>query len=128
MKRILWVMLMKSLDGWFNVLMKAWRKQQLLVYSNYILIDLALKKNDRLDHCKIWLSDVSWEESAWDNSNSFMEGIMEIDLVLDMSSMQKLIGNTKMFVEIYLFDLDLPNLLFNTNSAKTFSLLCCIRT
>lgn len=26
---------------------------------------------------------------------------MEIDLVLDMSSMQKLIGNTKMFVKIY---------------------------
>ena len=57
-----------------------------------------------------------------------MEGIMEIDLLLDMSSMQKLIGNTKMFVEIYLFDLDLLNLLFYTNSAKTFSLLRCIIT
>ena len=92
-------------------------------------MDMALKKkkkNVRLDHCKIWPSDVSWEESAWDNS--FIEGIMEIDLVLDMSSMQKLIGNTKMFVEIYLFDLDLLNLLFYTNSAKTFSLLRCIRT
>ena len=53
---------------------------------------------------------------------------MEIDLLLDMSSMQKLIGNTKMFVEIYLFDLDLPNLLFYTNLAKTFSLFRCIRT
>ena len=91
-------------------------------------MDMALKKkkNERLDHCKIWPSDVSWEESAWDNS--FIEGIMEIDLVLDMSSMQKLIGNTKMFVEIYLFDLDLPNLLFYTNLAKTFSLFHCIRT
>lgn len=53
---------------------------------------LKKKKNERINGCKIWLSDVRWEESAWDNS--FMEGIMEIDLVLDMSSMQELIGNT----------------------------------
>jgi hypothetical protein len=31
MKHSLWVMLMKSLNGWSNVLMSAWRKRYLLV-------------------------------------------------------------------------------------------------
>ena len=52
---------------------------------------------------------------------------MEIDIVLDVSIMPNLIGNTYMFVEIYLFDLNLQIFLWYNNSGKTISLLCGIR-
>jgi hypothetical protein len=50
MTRILWVMLMKSLNGWSDVLMSAWRKQYLLVCVGNI------NKVQFIGSLSLWLS------------------------------------------------------------------------